>query len=146
MTVTILTLLDDEFPLIYTIVPNASNGEQFVSFIQACIPYIFDDDIIIGDNCSFHHGWSAELARLVISNLGAQYKLLPKYCPEWSPAEHVFSYLKAALRATSTAKDYLKQRIVAVSGWLNLHHCLVPKLWRWSCVVVGWLQMLNVNF
>lgn len=134
-TVTILTLLDDSYPLVYTVTPKASNGDKFLSFIEACLPYIFAGDIILGDNCSFHQqGWSAEVARITIEAMGAQYKLLPKYCPEWSPAERVFSYLKALLRTTFNAKDDLLFSIVRI-----LNKVSIPLMLSWyeGC---GWLN------
>lgn len=97
-TITVLTVLDAAFPLVYTVTPDASNGDKFLSFLQSLLSFIFPSDIVMGDNCSFHQkGWSSETASMLLSAVGVQYRLLPKYCPEFSPAEKVFSFLKAHL-------------------------------------------------
>ena len=81
-TVTVLTVLDDTYPLVYTVTPNSSNGDHFISFIQACLPHIFPGDILFGNNCTFHtKGWSSTVARVTVAAIGAEYRLLPKYCP-----------------------------------------------------------------
>jgi hypothetical protein len=87
-TITILTVLDHSCPLIYAITSDASNGDKFIDFLLDCTLQIFSGDVILGDNCSFHQcSWSSNVALALVAAQGAEYKLLPKYCPEWSPAE-----------------------------------------------------------
>lgn len=131
----VLTVLDDDYPLVYTLTAGPSNGEKFVTFICSCIPFIFPGDTILGDNCSFHQrGWGSETAQGIISALGADYKLLPIYCPKFSPAEKVFSFLKTLLRASFSAKDSLLISIITI-----LNKITTPMMLGWYCSC-GWLQ------
>jgi len=134
-TITVLTVLDSSYPLIYTVTPNASNGDKFIQFLQACLPFIFPGDMVMGDNCSFHQkGWSSDVAASLLSAVGVQYRLLPKYSPEFSPAEKVFSFLKAHLRLSFNVKDELLPSIISI-----LNKVTMPAMVSWyeSC---GWLR------
>lgn len=92
-TITVLMVLDAAYPLVYSITTDSSNGEKFIDFLLDCLPYIYPHDVILGDNCSFHQwGWSSEIAQQLITAQGAGYKLLPKYCPKYSPAEKVLVF------------------------------------------------------
>lgn len=133
-TITVLTVLDAAYPLVYSITTDSSNGEKFIDFLLDCLPYIYPHDVILGDNCSFHQrGWSSEIAQQLITAQGAGYKLLPKYCPKYSPTEKVFSFLKAHLRSSFSAKDDLLPAIATI-----LNKITTPTMISWyeSC---GWL-------
>lgn len=110
--VNVLMILDAPFPLIFSFTADSSNSEKFIEFILDCI---HAGDVILGDNCSFHqHGWSKDVAFEHINALGADYWLLPKYCPEFSPAEQVFSFLKAHLQSSFNPQDDLLPAITAI--------------------------------
>jgi hypothetical protein len=133
-TITILTVLDHSCPLIYAITSDASNGDKFIDFLLDCTPQIFSGDVIFSNNCSFHQrSWSSDIALALVAAQGAEYKLLPKYCPEWSPAEQVFSFLKAHLQSGFGAQDDLLTTITEI-----LNKVTIPMMIGWykSC---GWL-------
>jgi hypothetical protein len=78
---TVLTVLDASYPL-FSLTPTPAMATR-----EDCIPFIFPCDINLRDNCSFHHhSWSSMQAQELISSLGAEYKLLPKYWPEFTPS------------------------------------------------------------
>jgi hypothetical protein len=133
-TITVLTLLNDSFPLIYSLTQDASNGDKFISFIIDCLPFIHQNDIILGNNCQFHQlSWSGKTTMGMLASVGAKYRLLPKYCPQFSPTEKVFSFFKAHLCASFNSCDDLLPSIVSI-----LNKITVPIMISWyeSC---GWL-------
>jgi len=108
-TITGLTLLDNEKPLVYDIINGASNGENFTDFFtQQCNGCLFKGDTVIGDNMNFHvEGWSCDVINEVLSDKGVKYYALPKYSPELNPIELVWAWLKQRLRKTPLSKDLL---------------------------------------
>jgi transposase len=65
---------------------------------------------------------------------GGEYKLLPKYCPEFSPAKKVVSFLKAHLHSSFNVHNNLFLAIVTILNKITL-----PTMTTWyqSC---GWLH------
>jgi len=126
----VLTLLDDSYPLIYSITKDTSDGLKFVGFwCDIAADYLFAGDTTIGDNCSFHcKGWSGNTVRIFLRELGVNYRMLPKYSPELNPAERVFSFLKAQLRFHFTAQADL---LVCITT--SLDKITIP-------MMIGWYQ------
>lgn len=117
-TVTVLTMLDDKFPLTYAIKQGSSNSSNFVKFwLEDAASFLHEGDIIIGDNMNYHcKGWSAEVTHYFLNSIGAKYYMLPKYSPEFNPSEKVFSFLKHHLRKKHSVHDDL---LLAIADILN---------------------------
>ncbi len=134
-TITILTLLNQKYPLLYTLTPHSSNGDKFISFITTIFSFINLGDIILSDNCFFHqHGWVSRTAQGMIKVTRGEYKLFPKYCLEFSPAELIFSFLKVLLHTSFNSYDDLLQSIITI-----LDKITMPLMLSWyeHC---GWLK------
>lgn len=92
------------------------NSDKFQTFICYCLEFIYPGDVVIRDNCSFHQqGESSGMAQwLITAKPAPQYKLLPKYSPELSPAEKVFSFLKSHLCPSFNVCDDLLASIITI--------------------------------
>jgi transposase len=81
-------------------VKGTSNGEVFQNFWLHYGSYFLQPgDIVIGDNCRFHHSGSEfELTMTFLRSIDIiSFRLLPKYSPELNPSEFCFSFLKQEL-------------------------------------------------
>ena len=61
--------------------------------------------VVVTDNASIHH---LDKIAQMIAGVGALLRFLPPYSPELNPIEHVFSKVKAFLKANDTV--YLNTR------------------------------------
>lgn len=134
-SVTVLTMLDDNPPLVYDIVEGSSNGFKYVDFFTGtALPHIHKKDIVLGDNLNYHcRGWSAHTVRNLIHEVPALYKMQPKYAPEFNPAELVFAFLKQQLRATHSIYDNLLESITSILNSVTIDMMIG---WYRHC---GWL-------
>lgn len=53
-TITLLTSLVHNPPIVFVCTPDASNAETYVDFVSDCIPFLWPGGALICDNCSFH--------------------------------------------------------------------------------------------
>lgn len=101
LSITLMTQLKEEEPLVFDIREESNDQWDFVQFVVACIGrrQLEPGDYLIVDNASIHGG-SDSLDMLL--SLLQQYQIsliyLPKYSPELNPCENVFSILKTHLR------------------------------------------------
>ena len=81
----------------YNILPGASNGEQLISFFDYALdcqrpnglPVFIDGDVVIMDNCGFHHGRLTERAlRLMLGMKGVTLLFQPPYSPHLNTCEY----------------------------------------------------------
>lgn len=136
-TITALTCLDAEYPLIFFVKEGASNANEFTKFmINDCLPFLRAGDIVLGDNAVFHFsGWNTDIIRYSLEEMGASYVALPAYCPEYAPVERVWSYLKKRLRHRYTNQgDNLLLAIHTILAEITL-----PKMVGWY-KKSGWLN------
>lgn len=90
---------------------GATNGATFEAYVEQClVPALRPGDVVIMDNLSSHK--SAVVAELVAA-AGAEVRYLPPYSPDLNPIEHLFSKLKAWLRA---AKARTKEALIEAMG------------------------------
>ena len=88
------------------IVEGIVNGDVFERFVtRSLIPIlkpfngINSHSVVIMDNASIHH---LDKIAEIIAGTGALLRFLPPYSPELNPIEHVFSKVKAFLKANDT--------------------------------------------
>jgi transposase len=92
-TITGLTILDSEVPLIYNITPNSSDNSNFSQFIILDVgPTLMTGDYVISDNQNYHvSGWAFNVIIKTFKEIGVHYHVLPTYNPELNPIELVWS-------------------------------------------------------
>ncbi len=82
---------------VYTTFSVAVNGERFQSYLQDLLSNsLRPGDIVTMDNLRTH---KVEGVRKVIEAAGASILYLPPYSPALNPIEHMWSKIKAFLRA-----------------------------------------------
>ncbi|KAG0439509.1 hypothetical protein DMUE_2386 [Dictyocoela muelleri] len=107
----------------FEIKDGSFNGESFMCFIENKLTVHFqnnNDDILIMDNCSFHHR-SDVIALLDSKNI--KHRFLPAYSPQLNPIEEYFSYFKSKLssfHAIPTNSEELKIRAVSIFNNENI--------------------------
>lgn len=110
LTINLLHGIDG--PQYYNIIPGASNGEELVNFFTDVVhaelpnglPVIIPGDVVVMDNCGFHHGFPTELlVRNVLEDAGASLVFQPPYSPHLNTCEFCFHEVKAFLRKHETA-------------------------------------------
>lgn len=112
--------------------PGAVNGASFTLYVREVLcPTLRPGQLVVLDNLSSHKGAAV---RAAIEAVGCHLWFLPSYSPDFSPIEHTFSKLKAALRAVGArTQDALDQAIAQAidqvtptdaHGWFT--HCGYP--------------------
>ena len=88
------------------IVEENVNGDVFERFVRTSLLPILkpfngtnSHSVVVMDNASIHH---LDKVSELIHGAGALLKFLPPYSPEVNPIEHVFSKVKAFLKANDT--------------------------------------------
>ena len=91
----------------YNIIEGASNGLELLQFFTEALEERYEDgnpkidagDIIVMDNCGFHHARHVEpVLRQMLHDHGVTLVFLPPYSPELNPCEYVFNYIKYLLK------------------------------------------------
>lgn len=101
----------------YTIKEGAFNGDSFLLFIEEKLAPHFANypyDVLIMDNCSFHH--RKDVTQLLNSK-NISHRFLPAYSPQLSSIEEYFSHMKSVLSSNHTQPqntEELKSRIVNI--------------------------------
>jgi len=122
----------------YTIKDGAFCGNSFISFIQEKLVQHFQNnpnDILIMDNCRFHH--RKDVIDLLTTN-NILHRFLPPYSPQLNPIEEYFSTLKsdlASIHPSTKDRNELKSRINAklnnerrnFNGWFTHMRTYVEK-------------------
>lgn len=103
-----VNLLVGYFGIFYfDIIEGASNGLELLSFFNHAIhardnednPVLAPNDIVVMDNCGFHHGRHVEpLLRDILAENGVSLIFQPPYSPECNVCELCFNHLKTVLR------------------------------------------------
>jgi transposase len=106
-----------------------ADGEVWALFVrQILLPALRPGQIVLCDNLSVHKN---RQLRQLIAAAGCQVRFLPAYSPDFSPIEHAFSKLKAALRqAGARTRPALEEAIAAALATITphdaqawFHHC-----------------------
>ena len=83
----------------YNILIGPSNGDELVSFFEYVletedalgVPVLMPDDIVVMDNCGFHHARVTERAvREILEDAGVQLIFQPPYSPPFKPMRVFF--------------------------------------------------------
>ncbi len=90
----------------YSVIEGASNGNEYLNFFHQAMnanteygqPVLKPGDIIIVDNCSFHHNETEVILRNYLGQFNMQYVFLPKYSADFNPVEKCFSKVKTVLK------------------------------------------------
>jgi transposase len=90
--------------------PGALNATTFESYAeQVLVPSLQEGDVVVFDNLKSHLGPAVVEA---IERAGAIVLPLPRYSPDYTPIEEVFSKCKKFLRRVGArAKDHLYEAI-----------------------------------
>lgn len=110
----------------YNFVDGPSNSAHYMSFFHEAIESVLADgqpclapgDIIVVDNCPFHHHNSEIILTNWLNRQGIQYIFLPAYSPDMNPVESCFSKLKSVLKR----QEYIEA--VSVNLKLSITHAL----------------------
>lgn len=84
--------------------PDSVNKAAFMIFLEQLLPNLKQGSILVMDNWTVHHG--QDVRRLIESHQ-CTVRYLPAYSPDFNPIEHIFSKIKAfvkALRAKETPR------------------------------------------
>ena len=104
-----LNLLQSRFGIThYNLLEGASNGLEMLHFFNESMqvvdefygnPVLAHGDIVVMDNCRFHHGHFAEAElRRMLGQRDITLIFQPPYSPESNPCEFSFSVIKSFLR------------------------------------------------
>ncbi len=89
-----------------TVLDGPSNTYEYVHFFHQAMnayndqgrPVLQAGDIIVVDNCSFHHSDSERMLRNYFVDYGIEYVFLPKYSPDLNPVESCFMKMKTLFK------------------------------------------------
>ena len=105
------------------------DGPRMVEFVQHHLgPNLHPGDIVVLDGVSIH---KMKSVRAAIESFGATALILPPYSPELNPIEHLWSTLKARLRAVGTSTFDELVRLMSET-WDKLDSSYFPR-WVESC-------------
>jgi len=136
-SLTILTTLTNEFPLIVDYRIESNSQWDFVDFVYYCCRegYLVNGDHLIVDNASIHSGAeSYATLKLILDSFGVRLIKLPTYSPELNPDELCFSHLKRDLRkyrGDSDLRTEVLQSLASITHQdvFNYYtHCICPKV------------------
>ena len=91
----------------FNILEGPSNGFEMIHFFEESLqavdhvgnPVLANGDVIVMDNCGFHHGVFAEnQLYLMVRNRSVELIFQPPYSPEFNSCEFCFRSTKAYLR------------------------------------------------
>ncbi|ODS58543.1 MAG: hypothetical protein ABS36_03140 [Acidobacteria bacterium SCN 69-37] len=76
---------------------GAIDADSFTAYVRDVLaPTLRTGDIVVLDNLSVH---KVPAARAAVEAVGATFRFLPLYSPDWNPIEQLFAKLKAWFRA-----------------------------------------------
>jgi len=110
----------------FNIIPGASNGQEMLNFFHDVLDMerdngvriIFPGDVVIMDNCGFHHGRITErLLRNMLKSRGAELLFQPPYSPHLNMCELCFREMKIRLR--SNEQYAIQQTEMAINDAVN---------------------------
>ena len=125
-TINFMTNLLSDPPFFFTIVPGSSNAFRYVDFWTRAVRegHLHQGQVVLVDNMNFHvKGWSANVVQKLLAIHQINYKALPKYSPEFNPAELVFSLLKRCLIG-ARVEDNLVSKIFECLKIVKKQHIL----------------------
>lgn len=113
-------------------VEGAMDRAAFDAYVaQVLVPSLHPGQVVIWDNLSVH---KSDQAQRLLADRGCQLLWLPPYSPDFTPIEHAFSKLKAALRRTgartrTALEDAITAGLATITGtdavgWFA--HCGYP--------------------
>ncbi len=108
-------------------VDGSVNKERIAEFMTEHL-VLNPGDIVVMDNASVH---TALLVREAIEGRGASVLYLPPYCPEFNPIEHLWSTLKAGLRAAGS-RAWSELRTQVAELWRDMDAAFFPN-WVENC-------------
>ncbi|XP_028394539.1 uncharacterized protein LOC114518742 [Dendronephthya gigantea] len=92
----------------FNILEGPSNGLEMLHFFDECLqlvddvygnPVLSDGDMVVMDNCGFHHAAMAENElRTMLANRGVHLIFQPPYSPDFNTCEFCFRNMKLFLR------------------------------------------------
>lgn len=124
----------------FNILLGSSNGEEMIAFFNYALncvrdsglPVFMHGDIVVMDNCGFHHGRLTETTlRQMFAVRGVRLIFQPPYSPHLNTCELCFHQMKQALRCNETyAQQFTEMAIIdglnniTASDSVNyFHHC-----------------------
>ncbi len=89
-----------------TVLDGPSNTYEYVNFFHQAMngyndygrPILQPGDVVVVDNCSFHHSDSERMLKNYFDDYNIEYTFLPKYSPDFNPVEACFMKMKTLLR------------------------------------------------
>ena len=118
----------------YNILIGPSNGDELVSFFDYVtetedsfgMPVLMPDDIVIMDNCGFHHARVTERAvRDILEDVGVQLVFQPPYSPHLNPCEYAFGQMKRYLQYDEGfSESFTEVAIMQSLGMISTRHCI----------------------
>ena len=130
-----LNLLQSRFGIThYNLLEGASNGLEMLHFFHESMqavdafygnPVLAQGDIVVMDNCGFHHGHFAEVElRRMFGQRDITLIFQPPYSPEFNPCEYSFSVIKSFLRKHENfALNFTELAILHALGCITPDMC-----------------------
>ena len=97
------------------ILPGPSNGLELLNFFAEALqeqdifgnPLLKQGDLVIMDNCGFHHAYHVEpVLRNMLGLRGVYLVFQPPYHPVYNTCDHCFRFLKSWLRKNSELAEH----------------------------------------
>jgi hypothetical protein len=135
-SLTIMTSLDPEEPVVMTYRKESNTQWDFLEFVLYCISIdrLVSGDTLVIDNAAVHGGeasWNALQTLLTTYNVKLVY--LPCYSPELNPCELVFNEIKRRIRSYRSFGEAILNEVVkavhavTVKQMLSWYaHCIIP--------------------
>jgi len=110
----------------YSVIPGASNRAELVSFFNYALdclrpnglPVFMHGDVVVMDNCGFHHGRITEATlRQKLKNRGVTLLFQPPYSPHLNMCEYCFHEMKQLLRLSEHFSQTYTE--IAIMGALS---------------------------
>ena len=125
LTLNVLTGMDGI--LYFNFVNGPSNTDTYLQFWgEASIsqdgfgrPIFMPGDLIVVDNCPFHHHQAERILYEYFDAMGVEYTFLPTYSPDLNPVERVFLTLKTLLKTSKFSEIAQNNLKLAISAAMN---------------------------
>ena len=118
----------------YNILIGPSNGDELVSIFEYIVetqdalgvPVLMPDDIVVMDNCGFHHARVTERAvREILEEAGVQLVFQPPYSPHLNPCEYSFGQMKNYLQHEEAFSEaFTEVTIMHSLDEITTRHCI----------------------
>ena len=76
-------------------------------------------DLIVVDNCPFHHHQAERILYEYFDAMGVEFTFLPTYSPDLNPVERVFLTLKTLLKTSKFSEIAQNNLKLAISAAMN---------------------------